>query len=69
MTPIVFDKVTHYYGGHRALDTLSLEVPQGSIFALLGRNGAGKTTASSVGPERRARRFGSRRRKISCSST
>ena len=45
MTPIVFDKVTHYYGHNRALDTLSLEVPQGSIFALLGRNGAGKTTA------------------------
>lgn len=43
--PVVFDCVTHYYGKTRALDTLSLEVPEGSITALLGRNGAGKTTA------------------------
>jgi len=43
--PIVFDRLTHYYGRTRALDTVSLRVPEGSIFALLGRNGAGKTTA------------------------
>jgi len=42
---IVFDRVTHYYGDFKALDTLSLEVEPGTIFALLGRNGAGKTTA------------------------
>src|ERR1700756_5610702 len=28
----------------KAVDNLSLQVPQGSIFALLGDNGAGKTT-------------------------
>ena len=45
--PIVFDRLTRYFGANKALDTFSLQVPQGSIFALLGRNGAGKTTALS----------------------
>ncbi len=33
------------FGGVCALDGLDLEVPTGSVFGLLGRNGAGKTTA------------------------
>jgi ABC-2 type transport system ATP-binding protein len=45
MNPIAFDRLTAYYGATKALDTLSLEVPGASVFALLGRNGAGKTTA------------------------
>jgi len=45
MNPIACERLTHYYGATRALDTVSFEVPEGSIFALLGRNGAGKTTA------------------------
>jgi ABC-2 type transport system ATP-binding protein len=32
----------------RALDGLNLEVPQGSVYALIGANGAGKTTAIKV---------------------
>lgn len=32
------------YSGHRALDGLSLSVPQGCVYGLLGPNGAGKTT-------------------------
>ena len=33
------------YGGRRAVDGLNLEVQQGELYALLGVNGAGKTTA------------------------
>ena len=36
------------YGTHRVLDGLSLEVPAGSITALLGGNGAGKSTTLSA---------------------
>jgi len=36
--------VTKRYGNARALDRLSLQVPEGSVFGLLGPNGAGKTT-------------------------
>ncbi|MGH2487231.1 MAG: ATP-binding cassette domain-containing protein, partial [Ktedonobacterales bacterium] len=32
------------YGNHVVLDGITLEVASGSIFALLGSNGAGKTT-------------------------
>ncbi len=44
-TVACFDGVTHYHGATRALHALSLEIPRGGVFALLGRNGAGKTTA------------------------
>jgi ABC-2 type transport system ATP-binding protein len=43
--PIAFRRLSHWYGKKRALHDLTLEVPRGSIFALLGRNGAGKSTA------------------------
>lgn len=43
--PIVFDGLTRWFGARCVLDSLSLAVPRGSVFALLGRNGAGKTTA------------------------
>lgn len=36
------------YGTHRAVDELSLQVPEGSTCVLLGPNGAGKTTTLSV---------------------
>lgn len=32
------------YTGHRALDDVSIEVPEGKVYGLLGPNGAGKTT-------------------------
>ena len=40
--------VVKRYGRIRALDGLDLTVPQGSIFGLVGSNGAGKTTAMAV---------------------
>lgn len=36
--------VSKNYTGHKALDNVSLSVPEGSIYGLLGPNGAGKTT-------------------------
>lgn len=32
------------FSGHKALDKVSIHVPEGSIYGLLGPNGAGKTT-------------------------
>ncbi|MDO8683511.1 MAG: ABC transporter ATP-binding protein [Armatimonadota bacterium] len=36
------------FGKHTAVDNLSLRIPQGSVFAFLGRNGAGKTTTIRI---------------------
>ena len=41
---IQIEGLTKRYGSQKALDGLSLAVPEGSIFGLLGENGAGKTT-------------------------
>jgi ABC-2 type transport system ATP-binding protein len=41
---IVIENFTKCFGKVVAVDDLSLEVPEGSIFGLLGQNGAGKTT-------------------------
>src|SRR3982751_6921910 len=42
---IVTERLTKHYGGRRVVDSLDLRVPQGSVYGLLGRNGAGKSTA------------------------
>ena len=42
--PILIDDLSVGYGEQRVLDRLSLRVPAGSITALLGGNGAGKST-------------------------
>ena len=36
--------LTRFYGTKAAVEDVSLTVPRGSVFALLGRNGSGKTT-------------------------
>src|SRR5262247_4546027 len=38
------DGVTKRYGGHTAVDGLSLSVAHGSFFSILGPSGCGKTT-------------------------
>jgi ABC-2 type transport system ATP-binding protein len=40
-----FSKVSKRFGTVEALTDLTLEIPRGSVVGLLGRNGAGKTTA------------------------
>ncbi len=40
--------LTKRYGAETALDDVSFEVPPGVVFALLGENGAGKTTSIRI---------------------
>jgi ABC-2 type transport system ATP-binding protein len=41
---LVADNIVKKFGDYTALNSVSIEVPKGSIFGLLGPNGAGKTT-------------------------
>jgi ABC-2 type transport system ATP-binding protein len=45
---IVAEGLTKRYGEVRALDGLSLQVPEGTVLGLLGPNGAGKTTSVRI---------------------
>ena len=44
MSLLQIDKVTHYFGGLRAVYNYDLEINPGQIWGLIGPNGAGKTT-------------------------
>lgn len=44
MTTIRIDKLHKHFADHHALNDVSLEIPSGSLFALLGPSGCGKTT-------------------------
>lgn len=37
-------EVSKIYANHKALDSVSIEIPESSVFGLLGPNGAGKTS-------------------------
>lgn len=41
-------QLTHRYGNRTALDGVSLAIPAGTLFALLGPNGGGKTTLFKI---------------------
>ncbi|MFN8576506.1 MAG: ABC transporter ATP-binding protein [Candidatus Sericytochromatia bacterium] len=45
---IKMNKVVKSYGNSFALNKLNMNVPQGSVYGLLGKNGAGKTTALRI---------------------
>jgi ABC-2 type transport system ATP-binding protein len=46
--PILIEDLVVTYGDHRVLDGLSFSAPAGSVTALLGGNGAGKSTTLST---------------------
>ncbi len=49
MTPVIrLERLSKRFGSQVALRDVSLEVPPGVVFALLGENGAGKTTAIRI---------------------
>ncbi|MDD3389641.1 MAG: ATP-binding cassette domain-containing protein, partial [Bacilli bacterium] len=43
-TAITTSGLTKKYGSIIAVNDVTLKIPKGSIFGLIGRNGAGKTT-------------------------
>jgi phospholipid/cholesterol/gamma-HCH transport system ATP-binding protein len=44
-TTIRFERVTKTFGAQRVLDDISLAIPRGTVFCLLGRSGTGKSVA------------------------
>ena len=47
-TVLEVDRVSHHYGGVRALEDLSLTVAKGSVLGVVGTNGAGKSTLGRI---------------------
>src|SRR5262249_38597931 len=44
MAAVQLESVTKTFGKHVAVDDLSLEVPEGTVYGFIGPNGSGKTT-------------------------
>lgn len=47
-TVIALENVQKSYGKHKVLSGVNLEIEKGSIYGLIGRNGAGKTTIFKI---------------------
>ncbi|MDR0295571.1 MAG: ATP-binding cassette domain-containing protein [Prevotellaceae bacterium] len=45
---IVVENISHLYGQQRALNQVSLHIPEGQVTGLLGPNGAGKSTLMKI---------------------
>mgnify|MGYP000868650597 CR=1 FL=1 len=41
-------KMSHYFGGLKAVSDFSFDVPEGAIYGLIGPNGSGKTTTFNL---------------------
>jgi ABC-type multidrug transport system ATPase subunit len=48
MSVVDVDRLSYAYGSRIALRDLTLAVPEGSLYALLGPNGSGKTTLLQI---------------------
>ena len=46
--PIRLEGVTKRFGKHTAVSSLDLEIPEGTVYGLLGPNGSGKTTTLRI---------------------
>ena len=45
---LTFNCVSKHYDHHKALNKVSIAIPENSIFALLGPNGSGKSTLIKI---------------------
>ncbi|NDF12847.1 MAG: ABC transporter ATP-binding protein [Proteobacteria bacterium] len=46
--PLVVSGITKSFGDHKVLNSVSLQVPKGHIYGLIGLNGVGKTTLIKI---------------------